>query len=412
MTTFISASVWMLGRMAQEPTGPWWIGFYGCAGAAFWAKGPSGLLPIAVGIAYRIATRSNRRWTLRLVPGAFLVSALVMAWVILGVADSSREVGRAVVTDQLAWYRPVGLNLALLTAPLRNVSVVLCPWTLVVPLALASAIVACRETHWGRSIRLPVVWLLVTLVLVAVSREQRLRYYVPIVPPAAILLGWWISSWLNQWISGAQVEPAVLRRAAAWFWWWLPLAWACALVGFAIGYHIELGSHQRASQYGAIAERIRPFLGENVVVAVWDLPELPLAFYLDRPVVRLEGESDLQRLVEHSPGLVVVASETGWARRSSGAEPMSGRDRIEPRQVILVHRPRKAEGGRATTGGLIESPRRPGAAVRAPAGQDLGRSPARASWAGHGSGWRQHRTAGPGADRGRAPGGLAATRAG
>jgi hypothetical protein len=187
-----------------------------------------------------------------------------------------------------------------------------------------------------------VVWLLVTLVLVAVSREQRLRYYVPIVPPAAILLGWWISSWLNQWISGAQVEPAVLRRAAAWFWWWLPLAWACALVGFAIGYHIELGSHQRASQYGAIAERIRPFLGENIVVAVWDLPELPLAFYLDRPVMRLESESDLQKLVEHSPGLIVVASETGWARRSSEAEPISGRDRIEPRQVILVRRPQKA----------------------------------------------------------------------
>ena len=341
MMTFVTASVWMLARMAQEPTESWWIGFYGCAGAAFWAKGLSGLLPIAVGIGYWIATRSSRRWTLRLVPGSLLVSAIVMVWVVLGTVDGSRGLAQAVMTDQITWYRPVGFKLGSLTAPLGNMSVVLIPWTLVVPLALAAAMVACRRSHWKRSIRLTVVWLVVTIVLVAVSREQRLRYYAPVVPPAAILLGWWISSWLGQWLSGARVRPVVLHRPAAWLWCSLPLAWACAVVGFAIGYHVELGFHQRAAEYGALAERIRPFLAENPVVAVWELPELPLAFYLDRPVVRLERESDLRKLVEESAGVIVVASETGWARRCSDAKAMSDRERLEPRQVILIHRPPK-----------------------------------------------------------------------
>jgi 4-amino-4-deoxy-L-arabinose transferase-like glycosyltransferase len=41
MTCFITASVWMLVRMTLEPSGRWWIGFYGFAAAAFWAKGPA-----------------------------------------------------------------------------------------------------------------------------------------------------------------------------------------------------------------------------------------------------------------------------------------------------------------------------------------------------------------------------------
>ena len=83
MTCFITASVWMLVRMTLDPARPWWIGFYGCAGLAFWAKGPAGLLPLAVGLVYALATRSRRRWSLRLGPGVVIVGALVALWWLL-----------------------------------------------------------------------------------------------------------------------------------------------------------------------------------------------------------------------------------------------------------------------------------------------------------------------------------------
>src|SRR5205823_7692070 len=38
LTLFVTAAVAMLWPMARDRSGPWWLGFYLCVAAAFWAK--------------------------------------------------------------------------------------------------------------------------------------------------------------------------------------------------------------------------------------------------------------------------------------------------------------------------------------------------------------------------------------
>jgi len=75
MTAAITASLWMLARMTLAPVGRAWIGFYGFAAVAFWAKGAGGLLPVAIGLGYGLLTRSWRRWSLHLVPGVAILAS-------------------------------------------------------------------------------------------------------------------------------------------------------------------------------------------------------------------------------------------------------------------------------------------------------------------------------------------------
>src|SRR5439155_1538159 len=61
-----------------------WLGFYGLTAVACWAKGPAGLLPIAVVLVYEIATH---RWQgvtrMRAGVGITILSLLVAPWWLL-----------------------------------------------------------------------------------------------------------------------------------------------------------------------------------------------------------------------------------------------------------------------------------------------------------------------------------------
>lgn len=336
MTCFITASVWMLVRMTLEPSGRWWIGFYGFAAAAFWAKGPAGLLPLAVGLAYRLATRSGRPWSLRLGPGLPLLGGLVALWWVLGAFSDSHAVREAVVTDQLGWYRPRGGILVLLTGPVRNLAVALSPWVLLAPVAVPAAVLAYRRDRTRPALLLPLVWLTVTIALVALSHEQRLRYYTPVAPPMALVMGWWLGSRrVERGKDGGTRAPwfelvAGRVRAA------LPFVWLATVAAFGIGYHLEVTRHNGES-YDRLAERVRAFDGASAVV-VWGIPELPLAFYLDRTVTRVHTEPQLHAALDRTPSAVVVATESNWARRRpvETSVPRAA-EAIDPAQVVLVH---------------------------------------------------------------------------
>jgi hypothetical protein len=78
-------------------------------------------------------------------------------------------------------------------------------------------------------------------------------------------------------------------------------------------------------------------------VVVWGIPELPLAFYLGRPVTRVGSEAEMRVVLERDPRAVVVASETNWARRRSGEialtpAPASGE---RPRVVLVGRGPKR-----------------------------------------------------------------------
>jgi 4-amino-4-deoxy-L-arabinose transferase-like glycosyltransferase len=343
MTCFVTASIWMLVRMTREPSRPWWIGFYGCTGVAFWAKGPAGLLPLAVGLAYGLVTRARRRWSLHLAPGLPILAGLVALWWLLGAMADRRAVTQAVLIDQLAWYRPRNALLVLLIAPLRSMAVVLFPWGLLAPLAIPPAVIACREGEPRRRVLLPLVWLGVTVALVALSREQRLRYYVPVAPPMAVVLGWWLGSWLGGWVTGDGAKPDLSRVAAITVRRVLPLVWITTVLAFGLGYHWEVSRHEAAVSYAQLARRVSPLMPDAPAVVVWGIPELPLAFYLGRPVTRVGSEAEMRVVLERDPRAVVVASETNWARRRSGEialtpAPASGE---RPRVVLVGRGPKR-----------------------------------------------------------------------
>ena len=338
MTAAITASLWMLVRASIEPDGRAWIGFYGFAAVAFWAKGPGGLLPVAIGLAYALLTRRRRRFPLHLLPGLAILGAAVGLWALLGALADRHAVAQAVLVDQVGWYRPRGLTLATLAAPIRSVAVVLFPWGLLAPLALAAAIVTHRRREPGGRVLLLLVWLGVTVALVSLSREQRLRYYGPVVPPASILLGWWLGAWLTRRSAGTESGPALSRRAAAHVRRLLPGLWLLVALGFALGYRWEVARHNAMGDYAQIAERARPLLRGGPVI-VWGLPELPLAFYLGQPVVRVRSEHQLQAALTRAPHAVVVASEADWAGRRAAEAPAEAPVAADvPPRLLLVHR--------------------------------------------------------------------------
>src|SRR5207244_7057693 len=77
MTAFITASLWMLWRMARGAPRAW-IGFYVFVALAFWAKGPGGFLPLIVAFAWAAASRRPASWrALRLPLGLPLLAVIV-----------------------------------------------------------------------------------------------------------------------------------------------------------------------------------------------------------------------------------------------------------------------------------------------------------------------------------------------
>ena len=243
MTCFITASVWMLVRMTLEPARPWWIGFYGCARPRVLGEGTR--RPPAPGRRPRVrardpvapavvpASRPGRGDRRR--PGRAVVAT--------GATADRQAATQAVLVDQLDWYRPRGSALALLTAPLRNMAIAL--FALGIPGAPGDPARGHRLPA-GRAttpVLLPLVWPAVTVALVALSHEQRLRYYVPVAPPMAVVAGWWLGSWLDGWMTGGTARPDLSRIAAIGVWRALPVAWIVTVLALGLGYHWEVTLH-------------------------------------------------------------------------------------------------------------------------------------------------------------------------
>jgi 4-amino-4-deoxy-L-arabinose transferase-like glycosyltransferase len=301
MTCFMTVSVWALVRMEQNRPGRWWIGFYGFVAAAFWAKGPAGLLPLAVAIVLAWATRSSRRWSLRLAAGLSLVAGAIGLWLLLGALSDTRAVTDTLVIDQLGWYWPGAPGLATLIAPARSAFIALFPWVLLAPVAIVAAYRLRGAPPERESVRLALVWLGVVAVLVGLSSQQRLRYYVPLVPPMAVVVGRWLAG-------------AALTRWRARVPWAFAASWVVVVLGFIGGYHWELTRHNTAGDYRDLAARLKPRVETAPLVAAWDVPELPLAFYLDRPVTRVGSERALRDILAREPQAIVVVAPANWAR--------------------------------------------------------------------------------------------------
>src|SRR5438094_449453 len=122
------------------------------------------------------------------------LAALVAPWPLIGAFGHAAGLRAAIVNDQLAWYLPRSLGGAVLVAPLQNAFGILFPWVLLTPLIVVQAVRALRGRGGERdTVQLLLTWAAVTFVAVALSAQQRVRYYLPLLTPLALLTGWWLA---------------------------------------------------------------------------------------------------------------------------------------------------------------------------------------------------------------------------
>ncbi len=268
------------------------VAFYGLVGLAFWTKGPAGLLPLGVVFVSVLATTGRRDLgRFASAPGIVLLAFLITAWWRLGAGAGREAFTEGVVQrDMLRWYLPSGgARWRALTEPFVQTATILLPWVVVVPFAIWSA-VRSRGTdpRRGRRAALLLVWAAVVFVGIGASREQRMRYYLPLCPPVAALVGAWYAA-----LPG--------RRRAAVF----ALAWLGATGGL-VAWHASAGArHNAATDLSGIAVALRRAPGPLYAV---EAPELVFAFYLDMPVALLPGGRQLeQHLGQTRAGYLVVA---------------------------------------------------------------------------------------------------------
>ena len=207
LTAFVVASLWMLWEIVDGGATRHWVAFYVLVGAGFWVKGPAGLLPLLVAaILPWLPGFAGAGRRLRLARGAILVAVLVIPWWLLGLSSDASATSDVFVWNQLFWYVPRRLRLSTLTMPFQHALGSLYPWVIALPAALAQAIAARRErAPESRALGFVLASLGVLFLALALSQAQRYRYYVPLGPIAALLIGWWF---------GWQGEPQPKARRA------------------------------------------------------------------------------------------------------------------------------------------------------------------------------------------------------
>lgn len=374
LTFFMTVSLAMFWPMVRGRSGYHWLGFYGAVALAFWAKGPAGLIPLVVLFVYAIVSRPRPRWRVLHAPVGLSVVALLIAlwWVPQWLFDTG-ALRQVVVTDELAWYMPHSLKVSLLTGPFQHAIGVLFPWVLILPLAIWRAARLLRGRGADRDAVFGLlVWSVVVFGAVAISGQQRVRYYVPVIPSASLLIGWWCADAMERrravapiaWrVYGAAAVAVALAAGAAFAFrsTWMPavrlafpqsaievvvmggglllmigalsygvqrevlgrafaVAWLGSILWVGGWYHWELERRNAEYDYPRVHAQVERLLPSTPVVAAWGVYELPFSFYFHRPVVSVSTSSDLRRVMGQHPQSSAVLTTGALAQLDDRAQ--------------------------------------------------------------------------------------------
>jgi 4-amino-4-deoxy-L-arabinose transferase-like glycosyltransferase len=391
MTAWLAWALYFLvtARQAPAPTGRL-VGFYLCVAAALATKGPAALMGLVAALAVVLVEDGGRRglrW-LRLPMGIGILALASLPWLLPYLLQSERSyVGGVVVGHYGDWYFREKSS-SRLEELLENL-VRFLPWALFLPAGL---------WWWWRDRdprRRPLLaWTAVIAAAVSLSGEQRARYFLPVVPPLALLVAeLLVRAPLEPTRRGRRVLLASLAGitllavgAAAVLLWMLPEAgtfvpppgWPrgviAALAAAGPAAALWLLAARRSGAVATLALALA--LGGILVVEGWTYPgryaarsnirgftaavaeRLPpdphivthldaglvYDFYLRRPIDELPRLSDLEaRLAAPGPGDVVLMREERWAKMRPANEARwqvlladrVGRDRM----VLLGPRP-------------------------------------------------------------------------
>ena len=253
-----------------------WLGFYGLVGVACWAKGPAGLMPLVVVVAYQLAASGWRGLT-RLRAGmgiAILVMVVAPWWVLAAHAGRGQFVRDVVQADMMQGYNPLralAWNRAI--EPLGAALTILLPWSLLLPFAVRWA--ARRwKTRAAAGERLALIWAITVFVVVAASSRQRWRYYLPLCAPGSLLIAGWL------WSRGVWRQMAISVTA-----------WAVVASTLVFGEVYVTARDNRGTELRTIARAL-----ERVSAPLFALeaPELVFSFYLGRSIPVVSSTAELR----------------------------------------------------------------------------------------------------------------------
>jgi 4-amino-4-deoxy-L-arabinose transferase-like glycosyltransferase len=353
VVAFATLAGWAFWSAMVTPRGRgWMIVFYLALAFAVFSKGPMGLLPLAVAIAWLLASEGvaglRRLWSPAGILGFALITAGWLAPFMMLGADSFGE--RVLWNNWLDWY--LGMPGLRRFDTLVDLALGLTPWVIVVPLAFAQA----WRSRSDPAVRFALLSTVVPLVLVLIGENIRRRYLLPVYPGAALVLAWWALAAARGVRAGARLTAWValaagLTAAAGVAWLgrdpdaFLPaLSWAAAplyvavvLLGLCV-FH-ALRTDQRRLLVGGVSLLTLVALGYGVwpyihwVNSTQDFPGLasrveqharggPVAvyggrffqldFYLGRDLVRLRSVPEVQRYVARPDTPLVVVDGRAW----------------------------------------------------------------------------------------------------
>jgi hypothetical protein len=306
MTAFMTASLWMLWRMARGAPRAW-IGFYLFVGLAFWAKGPG--LPAAhhrgglggVRPQRRIVARSGCRSACR----CSRSSRTAVFRLFRHAEGLRRRSSNQILVSASGPARRNG------GGGHQNAFGILFPWVFLLPFVLVEAVRLLRRRGPERDALLLMIVASVTMfVVIAASQQQRFRYYLPLVPPVSLLIGWWADSVLS-------------RRLA------LRVPWrVCAAVGALLAAAGVAGAFSRRNALNEVAMVWPAYVAQaTVLVATIAAVAAVLSWSArDRRLPRVRGRlGRLRRARRRQPPLGARAPERGVRLRgpaqADGAAP-------------------------------------------------------------------------------------------
>ena len=270
----------------------WLVLFYGLIGLGSLAKGVAGFVPLAIVIGDTIMAHGGvglKR--LGSIPGWVVLACLAVPWWIVAAtsAGHKRFVRGFVLNDQLlSYFGRDAWGWQTIAEPVSFAVTVLLPWGLLLPFAIRRAL---READPDtvRRVRLLLVWLGTVFVMMAVSGKQRERYYLPLCPAAALLIGWWYST------------LAWRGRAWAFAGAWIAVVAAGIVLVKLDTPHFNATTDLHALQ-AVLSQAPAPLYS-------LDLQDLALSFNLDRAVVNAKTLQRFEARVRHAETGYLIISD-------------------------------------------------------------------------------------------------------
>ncbi|HXJ77614.1 MAG TPA: glycosyltransferase family 39 protein [Candidatus Methylomirabilis sp.] len=290
--------------------------FYGATGLAFLAKGPVGLIPLAVGLVYELKShgRSGVRRLLSL-PGLLLLGLLTVPWLVLALHTGGHGFVRDVLDQDFrsTYFGSGARQWQRVAHPVKLAVEHLVPWVVLVPLAVWAAL---REPdrERARRLQLPIIWAATAFLLIAISERQRWRYYLPLVPPAALLVA--------AWFHGLRVRRATAMVATA--------CLALVVVALAVGGRYEAQKRQRLTAVHDVVQELKSVPAPAFAI---DSPDIVFDYYADRPVIPLTEYGSFERAPAPA---YLIASETVASRAPASLDRLAIEARVNGKKFVLL----------------------------------------------------------------------------